>query len=621
MNGTVLRIIANAVRPRPNHQVWEYLRDQIRYKVKGQIYSVENVPYLRQPFEDLRDNTIRSITMPCPVQSGKTVYIQGGILYFLDVEKANQIYYGQDVDAVGEFSDTRMMPDIEAYLKHLRHPDRNKTKKNLIVTNVGNWLAMMSGDNPKNRRSRSARVVWIDEGAILKSGALPECEKRTSAYQLTNALVVKVSTPEISFELGPGGELKPTDFYSEWEQSTKHIWHTKCPDCGASDILSLKSYKWDTNEETKPGGEETSDGYKGGTWFAPKFKETVRWICDACDSPQKPNTTGYRQMQLSGHYQQTNQIADPTRKGYHYPGFAVKWVDHAGLCLRFVQARDVAKKGLREPLRKVITNDMGEFWKDGDHGIEEITLQAPAGYHLGDADWAEEYVAANGIRYRNLTVDVQKESFYCGVRMWSKEGASRLLWTEQVGHWEDVFKIQERFDVWKGIQRSTRHWVPGRVYVDAGWVRHQKFKGDSEVQRMCAKYNWWALKGSDVRKFTVRLRKGKTIERYWSAVQNVMVAKGTYCKTFTFANPVLCSNLALLISGQAERWEVPGDAPEWYYQQLKGKRKEPTPDGTGERWVTIGPDHAYDMEKMQLPQCYSDGLFGPDLGGAHEDED
>ncbi|MDB4491642.1 phage terminase large subunit family protein [bacterium] len=605
LHAGIVAVLAAVILPRPDLQVWEWLR-KIGYKVKGQLYNIAAAPYLEEPFRAARDATVRKITMPCPVQSGKSTFIQGLILFFLGVERANICYYSQDDPGVGEFSETRMIPDFEKYLKSIKHPDRNKTKKHLIISVLGNWVAMLAGNNKNNRNSRSARISINDEFALLEAGATEECGKRTNAYKKTNGLHIEIGTPENSGVIDKQGRFQASDAYASWKQSTMHIWHVECPGCKGITPLSNKLYRFDTNETTKPGGKINDEGkYEGGEYDFSALRESIRWQCECghrieCDSPE------YRDMQDTGHYVQTNHKAESKNRGYHYSGFAVRWIDPKDLVISFVQATEIAKRGLHEKLNQVITKDFGEFWHPRQTSLQERKTHVTGGYHLGDSDWEHELIV-DGIRRRTLTADVQKDHFYVGVRMWGAGGISKLLHVQRATHWQDIKDIQKKFDVYEGV-RTGRVWTPGRVFIDAAWGRYQKHKGDSEVHRHCAKHNWWAIRGQDTNKFRVSMN-GRIIERYYSDITPISIGGSLGCKSFSFANPVICGHLDELKAQNGPSWELPDDVPRWYLDQIDNKQPVPRPDGKGLIWEQIGPDHCYDMEKMQLPQAYADKLF------------
>lgn len=604
----ILLALARDIEPRRKIPTYQWLQE-IGYQVKGSRYSIESTPYLKDIFDATRDSSVRSITAPCPVQTGKTIFIQGVMLEALLEQGDDIIYYAQDVDAVSEFSETRFTPDYEKHAGDQKHSSRDKTKRNLIVTRRGNWVSMLSGDNIKHRRSRSARIAINDEVAVLKDGAASQCGRRTTAYQTTNALHILISTPEDSGFIMPDGQFRPTDFYSYWEDSTKHVWHIVCPSCGGEKVLDLPLYKWETNELTKPGGRVEDDRYVGGRWDWKQVQATMRWQCE-CEHQIEIDTPEYREMLATGHYVRTNELADDSNRGYHYPGFAVKWFKVKDVLSRFIKATELAKTGLHDQLRTVITNEMGEFWKPRQGIAEESTLHITGGYMLGLRDWEDEHINERGIRFRNLTVDVQKDHFYAVIRAWAKDGRSRLLHVQVLYNWEEIAELQKAWDIYEGRPYNRRRpsaWKAGRVFIDAGWARYQQFKGDSEVHRFCAKYNWYALRGQDCNKFTVTLKRGVTIDRYYSKIQRIVVAKGTYCMGFSFANQVLCGHLDELRQGHGLEWGIPDDAPDFYLRQLMNKQQVVREDGRGVEYKEFGEDHCFDCFKDNVKVLTSSG--------------
>ena len=563
-------------------EIWEFA-ERIGYRVNGKVYDIANVPMLREPFRAARDWRTRRLVMPFPVQLGKTIFMQVAILYGMCEYPRDTMWLGQDDTNTLEFSTTRMQKDIERYASRFLSRNRYDTKNNHVIFRNGTWLAMMSGDNRKNIQSRTAQRVWNDEASILSTGRLEEAERRGEAYQLFDQFHGVISTPED----------EGTEFHSYWEDSTQEIWSMACKSCGHIQGIRLDAFRWDENDLTRPDGQ----------WDFDEVAKTIRVQCMCGKQTPIADRKGFSEILSSGQYVVTNPSAPRAHRGFTCSGLSNPRRSPAILITRFLKATQTAKKGIIAPLREVIRKDFGEFWDPGLHATEGEPVQT-GGYQLGDTDWDEEHVLGPDHRCRNMTVDKQSGYYVVVIRMWAKEGHSRLLYTDQVNDWEGLAKLQEKFGIWPGI-KTSRHWVAGRVYVDSAWQGEHRagMKSDFDVFRKCAKYNWHAIQASPSKEqWAVKVR-GRVVQRPWSEIKTHRPVGGVHCRGLHFGVTTISQHLSKLMAQETDvRWETPDNAPEWYLKQIRNKVLI---DGKYEG----RNDHAWDCEKFQLPQTYIDGLF------------
>jgi hypothetical protein len=568
-------------------ETYEYL-ERIGYRVDGSAYSIDNVPYLKRFFEAARDWRTRRLVMPCSVQSGKSIAMQNQILCQLSQDPRNILYFAQDDANSLEFSQTRMHPDLNAYLSHRMYDTKAKTKNSHIIFRGGAWLSMSSGNNRKNLQSRTAQRVWNDEASILESGRLDEAERRGDAYQLFDQFHGIVSTPE---NVG-------TDFHAYWLDSTMEEWSIGCKSCSNVQAIRLPAFKWDSNDITRPDGE----------WDWDEMAKTLRVACVCGKETHVNDTRAWRELMSTAHYVQTNTRAPRDHIGVSYSGLAVPRRSPVILVRRFLGATDTYKKnGLIAPLKEVIQKDMGEFWQPNEYASEGDPYQT-GGYLMGDTDWSEEYILNAEHRCRNMTVDVQKTGFYYVIRMWSRQGHSRLLTAGFADTWDELEHIRDEHGVWAGVPRPSKRWMPARVFVDNAWQRGSSpgLKTFDEVNRHLAKYNYFGMAGSNQKdSWTIAQKNGAKIQRPWSTIETKSVGTGNYLKSFFYGVTTVSSHLINLMTQNTEQhWETPDDPPDGYFEQLGNKYID---EKTGKY---VGKDdHFFDCEKMQLIPAYNDGLF------------
>ena len=184
---------------------------------------------------------------------------------------------------------------------------------------------------------------------------------------------------------------------------------------------------------------------------------------------------------------------------------------------------------------------------------------------------------------RVLTVDVQKDHFYCVVRSWAANGASRMLHCEKVFTWEALEGVQQQF----GVDNKL-------VFIDAGFATY-------DVYARCAEHGWNALMGDRRSTYPHRTRSGKTIQRYYSTARRVSLGRDRVATMYYWSNLNVKDALARLRRNtEGATWEVPNDAPQDYLDMLDSEQRVFERGHWIWKQVQNRANHYFDCEAMQV---------------------
>jgi hypothetical protein len=236
-------------------------------------------------------------------------------------------------------------------------------------------------------------------------------------------------------------------------------------------------------------------------------------------------------------------------------------------------------------------------WVEED--LSEIILLKGAGYTLASITSPAEKLPNEA--YRFVTIDRQRDHFWILVRVWFRDGSSRLLYFSRVTTPEQCEDVRILYGVERQLTFEDAGYFPEGVYTD------------------CAKWGWTALKGSGDNYFTVEVpvagrKEPQKIKRLWTNVTRVQ-HNGTLVNLFHWASDPIKDVLYKLRSGQAAKWETPDDIGLEYPNQLTGDRKKAflhKKTGRPEhRWQRVHANHAHDLEGMQVAVAMMLGVLIP----------
>lgn len=578
-------------RPMPRLTVEEWLKRHVRFEV-GPILGpldVANSPWIREPLEKLKDHSVREIICACSVQSAKTVFAEGAMLYLIAEEGGNMCLYLQTDDHADEFLDTRFkrrILDCKPVRDLLVRAERSIQKRTVTYAHMTQFV--LGANNVHNLQSKDVRYVIGDEAAYWPNGHIDESRKRTTAFDQRNSKRIYIGTP-----LNNQGE-----YFEAFQDGTRCEWTVACPFCGDRWEMKLAQLKWDGE------GARLEDG----KYDLARIKESTRYECPSCNAQIRDEPMMRRKIADSGVYVQKNEHPDPSVCSYHWNSLTVPWVNWHTIVGEFLKAEHARKLGDFTPLAEFVRKRLGEFWDMRDFQTEEINL---SGSFKMLESWDQEF-------RRYMTVDVQKDYFRVIVRLWAQSGASRLFFAGSFQTWEQLRDFQEQHGI-----------SPRRVFVDAGF-------NTNDVLRQCAKYGWMAVKGDKTQFFSwyktdPRTGKKEQTQRPYSVPRLIDTSigmhtedkrqmareagrKGVTAEMILWATDYIRLILHRLRAGKGASWEIAADAPKYYFDEIGNEvlvQETDKKTGRPKRYFKkLGPNHSFDCEAMNVLAACIEKLIG-----------
>lgn len=593
---SVYDIAVEALIPPEKLAIEDWLRQNVilddRTAFPGPL-DVRNSPWLRRPFQDITDHAVREIILTCSVQSGKTIFLEGGMLYWIAQVGGDLGLYTQTDDGATRFLQKRFKHKIlgcDAVAKMLANGARSIQKQTVDFAHMTQFV--LGAENPDNVQSYSLKSVWADEAAYWKPTRISESRKRTTAFDRNGSKRVYIGTP-----LDIMGAVGEAEYYSAFQAGSRSIWHVRCPDCDHQHQMQMIHLRWDSQAALM----------EDGRYNPAIVRATTRYVCPNCETQFIDDPITRQKIAESGEYIDQNPTPDPKVRSYSYNALTVPWIEWGDIAVEFTNATVAKKLGDLGPLREFITKKLAEFWDPRKYESEAVSIKG--GFSMLEP-WDKEHA-------RFLTVDVQKDYFRVVVRLWAQDGSSRLYWAGRLDTWGQIRDFQ--------LQHNIKD---GHVLVDYGY--------DSvTVTRECAKFGWWPVKGDGATSYSWHRRRGpeqrvESIRRPYiqqkfdtgqglhtdakRALIKEMGGRTLLVNTLLWSSDYMKRILIRLRSGLGAEWLVANDAPKFYLDEITNEilatdRNKKT--GHEKQILKrIGPNHSFDAEAMQVLAAYISKILG-----------
>lgn len=572
------RMLRQTLAPDDLTSVVEYLertQNAVPYSPNTGRFRVAETPWIREPLETIFDPEKRLIAILAAVQLAKSLTMELAGAVALAKYPGPMFYLTHTEQAARVWSESRLLrlwPE-NSDLAGLMPPPRARTWGSFVVNGAQVWVDGAKSDNPL--QSKSVRWLFIDEAFKVKRGNLAEAMARTNAFKHLAKTVVA----------SQGGEAGD-EFETLWHTTDCRAWSFSCPRCRTVQA-------WDWKGITLPDNCRNDEGFD---YKAIRFG--TRYSCQSCGGLLEDSDATRYQLNESGVYVAKNGNAAPENVGFTWNALVGRpW---GYLAEKWARATiEWETKADPIPRKIFIQKEQARFYQD-----EVANYQSDfkaSDYRMGEAWEAEGGVDTktrvlvdkfdpadpNQIRLRFLTVDVQRNGFYCLVRSWATSGASRLLAWSFVTSWEEVAQFREKWEVANLF-----------VFVDAG-------DRSEEVFRACGRFGGWiATRGSAKTEFPWKLKspKGfKTVFRFYSRPRPV--ASGSTVRLYYFST--LNFKDALFRLRLTGSHTFAADAGDDYSDQMASEVRRRRRDGKP-LWEQIGnrANHLFDCEVLQLLPAY-----------------
>jgi phage terminase large subunit GpA-like protein len=605
--GIVCEVFAEVLRPIDRAPTWQWAEKHVRVDKNSPFpgaWRLANSPFVKELMEVFPDNTVKDIAVMCSAQSAKTLTIMILVLWAAENDPGPAMWVQAAKDEADTFVNTRLLPMFEACppvaRKLLSRQGGDKARHKVKLSEIGltTMSLFVTGSNsPSKLKSKPIRWLFLDEVTEYPPGALDGVSKRVRAFW--NSRRVMLSTPKEENDV----------MHVAFKEGDQREWHFHCPRCGFEQPLALKQLR----ACRRVGGREEACDWKdvpgaldgGKVWAFDTLAEALRYECAFCGHLMADEPKVRQHIATAGRWVRMNPSAPKTKVSFHWNAMLppiVKWravVEEKIIADRAVRLGDI------EPLKKFITETLGEPWQDRLREFDDFSVleDRKRDYPLAtrnneDGTW-HVHVEEGDTLF--LAFDVQEKPHYhyryvC--RAFASDGmTSRLVSFGKIGAEEEAEALRAALGV------PTINTVIDSAH-DSG-----------RVYKACIRFKWKAFRGDDRSDFMAAVEveeKGvtvkRTVRRVWSlshadpAIGTSMQGKVRPIKLYLWSNPGVKDILGLAMSGVEQEWTIPAEVPRDYLQQITAEAREEQTDARGRVryvWVRKRKDnHYFDCECM-----------------------
>lgn len=571
-----LKAFCAAVRPSDRRPPWQWCEDHIVVDNTSPFpgkWRSDTSPWVREMMEVFADNRVTDIGVQCSAQSSKTQTVINLACWAISEDPGPAMWVMASKDDVMDFVRDRFSPTVNACQPAA---ETILAEERLEFVFAQCPLYFVGAGSPAKLQSKPIRWLFLDEVRNYPPGALDTVLKRTRAFWNTRRLII--STPS-----------KENDSVDRaFKAGDQRVLHFPCPACSQLQPLKMEQMKWDTTEETKP----------GGNWDFDKLAPTIRYECVACGHRIEDTPAKRKALARAAKFVRMNPTAPRHRVSFHWNALVPPWVSWRSVVEEFLTARRAARNGDTSPLQTFVNETLGEPWKDQLGEIEDFDflLARKADYDFGD-EWSEEVV-------RFMSADRQAyggEHYWYVIRAFGRLGHSRLI---AYGRCNSTLELEE-------IRKAHGVPIANRV-IDSG------FKA-SEVYRFCRSTGWKPFKGDDAECFIIKDKAfERAVRRIW---QKTLVdpAFGTRLQgrvkplpLYRWSNPSFKDLLFEHMTGLVGEWAIPHTIGRDYLKQVTAEVRVEERDARGHlryRWHQRAKDnHLLDCELMLMVAAAIAGL-------------
>ena len=543
-------------------------------------FRSDRTPWIAEALRLAADPETRLMTVLASIQSGKSLFARLFTCHIIaNAPGPTMVLQANDPEAK-DFAIRYLRPvwkNCPPVMARLKDEDQDRSTTadfdRMTVYCRGIW-------NESNLQRLSLRYVIADECWLAPPSHLVEASARVTAFGWMGKRIF----------MSQGGRAGQ-EFHQLHETTDQRDWNFVCPSC-----QKLQPWVWEQVRFPE-------DAKEAGTWNLGKVATGTTYECAGCLT-RLPDTNASRdEANLYGSFVATAVSANVGHIGLHWNSLAtMSWGELGVMMLRAKETNDTY--GDDTPRRVFKQKRLAMPWSE--EGGDMVNLAEASDYALAD-DWDKEAVVTPRGKVverdgapekcwpmRTAGVDVQRGHFWVTVRRWATSGHSRLKAFAKVETWENVEAMLKA----EGVH-------PALVMVDSG-------DNTTVVYREATKRKWKCAKGSGSEDFAVTDRTGKTIRRFYSDKQRIMVP-GLPER----AELINWSNLAGkdLLHGLRSRkvFTFPRDATADYVDQLNAEVRIKDKRTGKPQWILPAgkvDNHALDCELLALLAAVRWGIVG-----------
>lgn len=555
----ILASIKKVLKPHGNVDLIDWAKKNVftLNSPKGNTIDFNLTPYFKEIYmETLSNPHLKEIMVCSPVGAGKSALLQALATTCVALFPRELMYVAQSENMTLDWLNINLKPAMKknktiARMWPLKSLDR-KESIHFPVCNIFTGYATAMN----TLQSRSIDLLMVDEIWMFEKENILE-EARRRLHDRVGSRMIGVSQ----------GGIVGDQFHKAYSMGLikKYAWI--CEECNNENIYRFEDLKFDYQKEED-----------GTPVWASIYAELE---CPCCNKRYADVIENRRKLSENGKYviENPNQNHLPNHISYNFNQMAVYDVSWSQLAREFLNAN--TSNFRRTALRQFQQKKLGDFY-DESKNIESVNLESlEGGYKMDDFKHDRWDV-------RLMTVDVQQDRMFVGIRDWSKQGASRLVAYKYCSTFNDIEKFRIEYNI-----KSKE------VFIDAAYR-------PEEVKMAGAQYAWLGLNGRGDTGFKVKGKNGKTIERVYSDPINYQIKTNLGNKNFQVCNYsglAVKDILTTIQNNPNHRWEIPNDGENYamYVHQLNSEIREINKH-TGKPYYRKIKDqnHAFDCEVMQL---------------------
>ena len=537
------------------------MRENVRlpHSARSTYFDPQLAPWLNDPIAAIQNDEIQQIVMCAPTGGAKTTFLELILPYIIAQQPGPTILVSQNDDEAKDWVDSRLTGILDNCdpVRKLYPSDRHMKRKMAII--FPHMPVFVCGANMSSLQAKSMRYCIGDETWQWKAGMIGEMKKRH--HDRWNRKTVLVTQ----------GWDQGHDMDREYSAGALYEWGYTCENCNNWHKYSWSDLKY---EEIK---------FADESWNWDAISDSIVHVCPTCEH-RSPNTVAARRGlsdRSSYKLQESNSIAKHVT--FHWPAWAVHWVEWGDIVREWLEANDLKKRGDTNALKQWTQKRAAWIWKK-ESDLPVLNLMA--GEYTKE-EFADGRLIDNEVT-RILTIDRQRDHFWVLCRAWRADGSSRLIWEGRVLTEETIRGIQQQLKVRDRMVFMDAHYEPGQTYD------------------CCVKYGWVGLHGSGNDGFLHYPRNAKRpIKKFYSPFKEATAPSGGGKAPYiVWANEGVKDCLSQLRARGAPYWEFPMDvSQDWMKQMNSEVKREKVHKETKKltlQWVKLRANHLWDCEAMQV---------------------
>ena len=547
-------------------------------------FNPELMPWLIRPMEAMRQDDLWRIVIVAAAAGGQSTLAELFLSWLIARAPGPVAWNAPTEEDAKEFSETRIQRFLEACPEVAKWFPHNRHKKRTNAILFPHMSLIIQAANEGNAQMKHLRYLINDETWLWKPGILTQMHKRTTRVA-HNRKVVDIST----------GSLDGDETDQGWKDGTREEWQLRCEACHGHHVPQFTFGRKDA-----PGGVKWSADArrKDGTWDYRVVIGSTEYECPHCQRRYQPTDANAVLLNRHGCYSPPSADANPGVASFSWSALVSDFRILPQIAVELLQAKEAIRRGTMELMREVTQKRFAKAWKED--AQTEVKHDTEGGYLMADP-WPDEVG-------NFLTVDCQKDHFWCVKRKWSIKGASRLAFAGRVESWQEVRELQLMLGV-----------MDGNVCVDSGGTDQMT----QNCYTACCKYGWNAFKGRGQEdSFVVHEEDGKS---YAGPIKESKLSiipylepgsKHSSVSFFLVSKSATGEMLQMFRAAQNGMWTIASDTPQTYREQLRSvvpkTFKDPKTGREFSRLMTVGfaGDHLWDCERYQLAAAWQAGLIG-----------